>query len=829
MLQGPRATGKGIIVIAAVTLALVAAVLTFSRWWPWAQELWRLFHAQSDEIQLVEAMVALLLLLAGPIIRLIRPGQPPDLPESLKEPIGQLSREELLDRVRGALKDVPFIERGGVILGLLRRWPRLIITGREGLGKTWEASELAWQALDKKVVDSLWEPLEGCGLLSRDALRIRLRQLVEPNHRVLVWLDNLPRHGAFGPSLEPHELGRLGEMLDQLREHCKGVYVVATARDEHLEPHHRAFLEAQGFHEVPLTEFGPEQTASLVTKLGRARGVEVDGGALDVFVERSETPLHTRLALEWLAAQGVTRAGRDEAERALQAGPAEAWELHYQDIVRKAPESQHLFRALGTLDGLGLIPYARLVLDLAGAFMTRDGPGHRLAAPWQRRRALRRALEGLRPFSIWESDGVVRYHPIQVEGRGDPEGGPELVQGVLFRLSRPWALRWHRLRRDRAYLGMAYYSLLELGNAYYRQKRLDAALSAYLRAVTVAPAHPWTYNNLGTVYDDLGRHDEAMGAYQKAIELDPKYAHPWNNLGNVYYDLGRHDEAMGAYQKAIELDPKYAHPWNNLGNVYYDLGRHDEAMGAYQKAIELDPKDAAPWYNLGNVYHHLGRHDEAMGAYRKAIELDPKFAHPWNNLGNVYRHLGRHDEAIEAYQKAIELDPRFAYAYANLADIYVEQGRDEDAIELYQKSFELQPRATPRNKLGYLHLKRGELDKAVPALEEAIRLDPNDHSPLVNLGIVRCRQGDNKAGAELFQRALELCAGHALYDQLSRAWLRVVTGEVEQGLKEMRGLLESYKPPAGLLQDLITNTELLTQSPQPPEGAEEMLALLRRS
>ena len=68
---------------------------------------------------------------------------------------------------------------------------------------------------------------------------------------------------------------------------------------------------------------------------------------------------------------------------------------------------------------------------------------------------------------------------------------------------------------------------------------------------------------------------------------------------------------------------------------------------------------------------------------------------------------------------------------------------------------------------------------------------------------------------------------HDLYDRLSRAWLRVMTGEKEQGLEEMRELLEGQPPPVGLVQDFVTDTELLAQAPHPPEGVEEVLALLR--
>jgi tetratricopeptide (TPR) repeat protein len=345
--------------------------------------------------------------------------------------------------------------------------------------------------------------------------------------------------------------------------------------------------------------------------------------------------------------------------------------------------------------------------------------------------------------------------------------------------------------------------LFTLGGLYWAIADYEKALSAFQQAIALdeKDAAPW--NGLGIVYYQQGRREEAIAAFQKAIALDEKYAAPWNNLGNVYRKQGRYEEAIAAYQQAIALDEKYATPWNGLGAVYADLGRREEAIAAYQQAIALDEKDAAPWNDLGAVYADLGRREEAIAAYQKAIALDEKDAAPWNDLGAVYADLGRREGAIAAYQKVIELAPESdtaAFAHNNLAGIYAEQRR---------------------------------FDLARHELAERIRLHPqNTFAPLIQLGVLARHEGLPES-EQHFRQAL------AQWEQAWRDKYQSVAGLLKNkaiallclGQKEeaLRTLAEAIRQ--RLPGDVIdfANYELLRTAPQPPEGIEEMIALLKEA
>ncbi|GAB4535390.1 MAG: hypothetical protein Fur0018_25680 [Anaerolineales bacterium] len=361
------------------------------------------------------------------------------------------------------------------------------------------------------------------------------------------------------------------------------------------------------------------------------------------------------------------------------------------------------------------------------------------------------------------------------------------------------------------------------GKWLFRQKRYPEALASYEAAERGLPPGGETLReHLAEAFEEIGeklgwlRDDwrtidavaspEAEYAYQKAADLGRSSSSLYHSLGAVQSKLGKHELSLQNRKKALEIDPENVFAWNGLGNVYRDLGRHEEAIAAYQKAIELygrvgdSPHAAYPWNGLGIVYSDLGRHDDAIAAYQQAIALDPKYAYPWHGLGNVYYTLGRHEEAIEAYQQAIELDPNSAsagVAWNNLAGVYLKQKRFEEARH---------------------------------ALQERIRLRPdNTFAPLISLGVLTRHLGESESNTH-FQNALAQW-DKAWRDRLqspaslleNKAIALLCRGRKEEALQTLREALAQRLP--GDVID-FTDYELLRAAPHPPEGLEEMLALL---
>lgn len=86
-----------------------------------------------------------------------------------------------------------------------------------------------------------------------------------------------------------------------------------------------------------------------------------------------------------------------------------------------------------------------------------------------------------------------------------------------------------------------------------------------------------------------------------------------------------------------------------------------------------------------------------------------------------------------------------------------EQGRYEDARAVFAELAERDPsEGYYRTALGAVCLAMDDLDSALPHLNEALRLNPEDNAALVNRGEVQLRLGNILEGARDFARAVEL-------------------------------------------------------------------------
>ena len=240
------------------------------------------------------------------------------------------------------------------------------------------------------------------------------------------------------------------------------------------------------------------------------------------------------------------------------------------------------------------------------------------------------------------------------------------------------------------------------------------------------------WNCLGNVYLKAGSYDEAVSAYTKAIELAPKVGWPYRNLASAYFYKGMTAVAIPLFKRSIELlsnSTEKASSLNKLGDAYRQLGDYQNAMVSYQKADDL----SAGINSLLNKARML-----VSDGGPRAKRLLTTVRHTmrdyliWNEFGNIYQKTASYDEAIEAYSKAIELAPNFGWPYQNLASAYLSKGLFSEAIPLLQKSIDLlrsnSEKAISFSKLGDAYRQMGDYQNALAAFQQAdaFSADPFD-------------------------------------------------------------------------------------------------------
>lgn len=614
-----------------LVLAALLAVAWFSRA-RWLADLLAGLTSNATAIGAIENLVSifvplgsLLLFLLG--IRDLRRAPspaPPPAPEevALVLPIS-------LEALRVPFSDVKqqafqYIDRGATRAIDLLAQPRLVIVGRQKVGKSREAVELIARAREYCHIppERIFAPTENLLRVAPEAIAAQIRRDVPGVAPLLLFLDDLPR--AF----QGEQLTRLAAALTALQR--SDLHVVATARADQLDGC-RDWLAVQAFTTVTLPPWTRAAITGLVDDGIYLTEAPVDEGGREALIAGNDgTPELARLTL-----LGVVDEGR--GDRAAVAGIqketlAQTWAGRRRALVTARPAVAGLLRAAAIFHLARVTPYTDLIVALAA--------GH---TP-NRRRAALAALDTLVAAEAARRDGDrLRVQDYVAEGEGLTAGDARAALAQFLLGYRRW-LRFPGLRRLYAAREQHANALFGLALAAGDEAAAEARISYYTAAIGFRP-FSWYYNNRGVLHDNHGRPDDALADYGEAIRLDPTNAAAFYNRGLLQGNHGRPDEALADYNEAIRLDPTYAKAFNNRGLLHDGHGRSDEALADYSEAIRLDPTYAAAFTNRGLLLRQLGRVEEAIDDLETGARLGPDTAGLHLNLAGAYKDAGRHTAA----------------------------------------------------------------------------------------------------------------------------------------------------------------------------------------
>ncbi|XP_055542492.1 protein O-mannosyl-transferase TMTC2 [Wyeomyia smithii] len=228
--------------------------------------------------------------------------------------------------------------------------------------------------------------------------------------------------------------------------------------------------------------------------------------------------------------------------------------------------------------------------------------------------------------------------------------------------------------RDRAAHDNARISaLLQLGNLYADQGKLQPALAVYREALHILPdRYPpqGIYHRLGEVFARLNQWTEAERFQRAALEAQPDHVAAHLSYGSMLArNSSRTSEAEQWFKRALRLAPSDASVFHHYADFLTSVRRTAEACQHRVKAAELAPEDYSLVTAAASALRLLDRKTEAERWYRQAVQLRPEEARAHTNLGAILHLLGRTEEAARSYKEALRLHPNDLTTLTNLAKL----------------------------------------------------------------------------------------------------------------------------------------------------------------
>ncbi|XP_029021875.1 LON peptidase N-terminal domain and RING finger protein 3-like [Betta splendens] len=93
------------------------------------------------------------------------------------------------------------------------------------------------------------------------------------------------------------------------------------------------------------------------------------------------------------------------------------------------------------------------------------------------------------------------------------------------------------------------------GNALYAEKRMEAALERYDRAVLIAPMDHILFSNRSQIHSSLKHYDKALRDAEVACRLMPRWSKCHVRKAQALVSLGRTEEALREYLLCLSIEP----------------------------------------------------------------------------------------------------------------------------------------------------------------------------------------------------------------------------------------------------------------------------------
>ncbi len=214
-------------------------------------------------------------------------------------------------------------------------------------------------------------------------------------------------------------------------------------------------------------------------------------------------------------------------------------------------------------------------------------------------------------------------------------------------------------------------------------------------------------------------------------------------------------ESISRVQKILEINPKNKEAQVLLANLYATTKQYSEAKKTYEIIQSQAPDDEEIMLYLALLEIEEKKLDKAFDRLVRFTRDNPDTPLTYFYIGRIEQERGQIRKALEAYKKAVQLRPGFVQAGTYMAFIQEELGDKKSALETYGWLADQTDDVVFYKKQAQLYLEQNQTQKALMALENLERLEPQDLNTRLRIGLVCLELGQKEKAVLKFKEILK--------------------------------------------------------------------------
>jgi len=241
----------------------------------------------------------------------------------------------------------------------------------------------------------------------------------------------------------------------------------------------------------------------------------------------------------------------------------------------------------------------------------------------------------------------------------------------------------------------------ERGHCHVAMRSAEPAIEAFVRAVTINPSLPASWNALQVLFRLAGRQADADNAAREAAKLaslpaeiltayslfaDGEIAAAEQVVRQYLLANGNHiegmrllaqigmkldvvDDAEFLLEQVVALAPDYHAARYEYALALLNRHKHVRAREEMEKLLATDPNNRVYRTAHATVFTGFGDYAQALPRYREILAETPNDPELHLSIGHALKTLGQTREAIASYRAATGVRPEYGEAYWSLANL----------------------------------------------------------------------------------------------------------------------------------------------------------------
>lgn len=361
-------------------------------------------------------------------------------------------------------------------------------------------------------------------------------------------------------------------------------------------------------------------------------------------------------------------------------------------------------------------------------------------------------------------------------------------------------------------LAEAYFHLALVEEKNQNWKGMFENLSQLLK---LSPEHAEGHLKLGQLFLLSGQHDKAHAEVDTLLKLNPDNADAYSLRGAILVKQGDRSGALTAADKALALAPGNVDAVSLKAVVYMDGKDFPTALAIVENALKVNTDNLPLMVLKLQIDTQLNKPEAVVADYQDLIKRYPENLNFNYALAKYYANAGKDADARAALQKVIAEHPDELKAKLVLV-AYLNDKAPSEALSVLQGFIAKQPEVAGFYlPLADLLIKQNKINEAKQPLNWLIDHQSDAKEGLaakVLLAKLALNNKENERAQQLVDEVLSINAGE--YDALLlRARIRLINGQMDQAISDLRSLLRDY-PQSDDAMVLLAQAYVIQNAPE---------------